>query len=490
MGVLDIAVNRLRRLAAMARLPIQPSGHLPIAYKLALVITLLTVSGMGLLGLVIIGNQSHLLDKQAEEYGNALTSQLAKSAIEPLLAKDNLALELLTTNLLDNEGIEGAAIYSDEYQLLAGGGMLPTIAARYNNRPVNWFSQQNGKMPLLSFSSTLQFRDLTIGYAVLTFDRSLLEQARKMTVSTISTITLFMVVIGIISAFVLGQRLTRPIHQLLDGSHEISSGNYHFRFSERRNDELGLLMRSFNDMTAGLLRKEQVEQTFSRYVSPKVAKELLNDLEQVQLGGHHVRASVLFADIVGFTRLSEKMRPDEVNSLLNDYFTLIDQAAHRCHGHVDKYMGDCAMLLFGVPEHDEDHCYHAVSCAVLIQQQLRELNEQRSQQGLVTAEFRIGVNSGTMLAGNMGSKQRMEYTVVGDAVNLASRLSSVAPPGEIIITETMHDDQKLENHFTTQRADTIRLRGKSQPVLTYNVLGLKEGESMESILQLGQHEIS
>jgi adenylate cyclase len=282
-----------------------------------------------------------------------------------------------------------------------------------------------------------------------------------------------MIVIGVAVSVVLAQRITRPIDDLMHMSREIQQGNYRVRMSERRNDELGVLMQSLNDMSEGLLRKEQVEQVFSRYVSPQVANRVLSDLqkmEHVSLGGRHVNASVIFADIVGFTALSEKLGPQETSNLLNIYFSHIAQAVAFCHGHVDKYMGDCAMIVFGVPEERDDHTVMAISAAWMIQQLVAQLNQQRQREKKVTVEFRIGVNSGMMLAGNMGSAQRMDYTVVGDAVNLASRLSHAGEPGEVILIEEMLAIPALDHHFAFDKHSTIRLRGKEQPVATMRLL--------------------
>ena len=131
------------------------------------------------------------------------------------------------------------------------------------------------------------------------------------------------------------------------------------------------------------------------------------------------------------------MKPEKTNQLLNDYFSYISQAASIYGGHVDKFMGDCVMLVFGVPKQDEHHSYQAVSCALLIQKIISTLNQQRKARNQVPVDFHIAANSGVMLAGNMGSEQRMEYTVIGDAVNLAARIASCAQNNEVIIPDTM-----------------------------------------------------
>ncbi|MDH3353667.1 MAG: HAMP domain-containing protein [Chromatiales bacterium] len=455
------------------------SHSIPIAFKLAIVITLLISSGMILLGIAIVSDQSKLMQHEMEQMGETITSQLADSAGELLLANDTLRLELIINNIIQYKNIKGVAIYSDQLTKVVASGLIPkfpSIAQRVNKSPYKWTysAKQQERTALLSFVRPLVFRNLTVGYAELTFDHSLMERARNSAIYSTTITTIFMILVGIVVSIIIGVRLTLPIHRIINVSQAITDGKYSHRFDDRRNDEIGSLMSALDTMSAGLLRKEQVENTFSRYVSPKVANEILQDLEQVELGGKHVHATVLFADIVGFTSMSEQMNPEEVNTLLNEYFTYVDSATHAYHGHIDKYMGDCAMVVFGIPEEDKDQTFHAISCALLIQKLTQQLNDERHTKGLPAVEFRIGINSGMMLAGNMGSKTRMEYTVVGDAVNLASRLSSAASGREIIISDEMQKLFAETDDFVMKKHDTIKVRGKKEPVSTYLVQSLQK----------------
>ncbi len=378
-------------------------------------------------------------------------------------------------------GILGTAIYADDAHALVADGLVPpppqvkSLLQRISDgdaiAATEWRAAQTDDAgTVITFFTPIVVRELTVGYALVTLDHSQLMRAQHDTLRAITAATVLMVLLGAIASVFIGKRLTRPINELMDASLAISRGDYGFRFDERRNDEIGTLMEAFNTMTVGLLRKEQVEQVFSRYMAPKVAQEVLNDLDQVQLGGQHVEASVLFADIVGFTTMSEKMTPQEVNNLLNEYFDLIAQAAQVYHGHIDKFMGDCAMLVFGVPHYDAQHPLQAVRCAVLIQRLIEALNERRVKRNEVAVHFHVSCNSGFMLAGNMGSRDRMEYTVVGDAVNLASRLGGIAEAGQIVIAKPMHDLPLLADEIVSAEHATIRLRGINEPVATYQVL--------------------
>ncbi len=456
-------------------------AYFPIAYKLALIITLLITSGMVILGLVIVNNQTHLLRTQINDFGQAVVTQLGESSKELVLSDDILSLMVVISNLGTNESILGAVVYSDNGKVLAASGTQPSdniirLYARSTqvdetSYSVEWTaSTENGEsVDAISFIAPIQFQGIVAGHALVTFSKEALDQSLNDTVSAIAAATILMILLGVVIAFLMGERLTRPIHRLMDASKAIGDGKYDTRINERRNDEIGYLTDAFNKMANGLLEKSQVENAFSRFVSTNVAKQIMANLDEIQLGGKHVNGTVLFADIVGFTSLSEKLSPDDVAGILNEYFTYISMASQLYRGTIDKYMGDCAMVVFGVPEEDADHKFNALACAVMIQKLVARINAARVRDGKDSIHFRIGVNSGTMLAGNMGSNERMQYTVVGETVNLASRLHTVANKDQIIITEHLYHDKDIKWRITAQRYESIKLRGIATPVSTYIV---------------------
>ncbi len=454
--------------------------RIPIGYKLAIAITLLITSAMLLLGLLLIDRQGVLLRADIARFGLTVANQVADSAKELVLAKDELGLKVLVTNLTRNENINGTAIISAKGNVLARSGLVPPEEEIPHTRvdkgslevanihEIEWYASEEQKY-LVSFVSPIHFQDVIVGYSLATFSRQSLVQSREESVRLVVTIILTMILLGISGAIILGRRIAQPIQQLIKASSEIKAGNYEYRITEQRSDELGQLMVAFNEMAQGLRKKVQVEQAFSRFVPESVAKHMLSNLEQVKLGGETVTASVLFADIVGYTSLSEKLPAAKIAELLNEYFSYIAEAARLCGGTLDKYVGDCAMILFGVPEQDSRHAFHAIYFAVLLKNLIERLNTQRLWVGKIPIQFSIGVNCGSMLAGTMGSKNRMQYTVLGDAVNLASRLSGVAEAGEIIISEEMLQQPMVGNYVDVGGYQSVVLRGKDKPVATYRV---------------------
>ncbi len=465
--------------------------HIPIAFKLALVMTLLLVLGMASLGLFISDNQNRLMRTQLHDFGNTMARQLAKLASEPILSENSLNLRMLTTNLGQDEKILGAGIYAHNGELLSATGIQPGPAERafvspgVTARP--WFRHTAGGSSerLISFVAPAYYQDVRVGSVVVTLSASQMDQAAISARDAIIYATLAMTILASLLAYWLSRRLSLPIHHLMEATRAIDRGDLATRIEQRRNDEIGFLFEGFNNMAAGLLKKSQVEQVFSRYVSKNVADKVLANLDEVRLVDRPIEATVLFADITGFTAMSEKLQPSQVSELLNEYFSYISRACSLYGGVVDKFIGDCAMLAFGVLEDDTDHAFNAVSCAVLIQQLAAQLNEQRRADGRPEVHFRIGINCGAMLAGNLGSDERMEYTVVGDAVNLASRLCSEARPDQIIIRKQLFT--MLQPRIVAKAEQTLPIRGKSTPVGIYSVQNIHDKD--QALLQANLHKV-
>lgn len=450
--------------------------HFPIALKLALVMTLLLVLGMTSLGLIISDNQSRLLRAQLHDFGTTMALQLANQASEPILSENSLNLRMLTAHLDEEKRILGAAIYAHGGELLTSSGTQPEVTAplfesagRTGVLPYPWFlnAADGSSTRLISFVAPANFQGVRVGSVVVTLSGSLMDQAATEARNAIIYAILAMTLLASLLAYWLSRRLSLPIHHLMEATEAIGRGDLATRINQQRNDEIGFLFEGFNNMAAGLLKKSQVEQVFSRYVSKNVADKVLANLDEVRLVDRPIEATVLFADITGFTAMSEKLEPSQVSELLNEYFSYISRACSLYGGVVDKFIGDCAMLVFGVLDDDSDHAFSAVSCAILIQQLAAQLNEQRRADGRPEVHFRIGINCGAMLAGNLGSEERMEYTVVGDAVNLASRLCSEAKPQQIIIRKQLFT--MLEPRITAQAEQLLPIRGKSAPVQIYSV---------------------
>ena len=215
--------------------------------------------------------------------------------------------------------------------------------------------------------------------------------------------------------------------------------------------------------------KRKIKKMFSRYVSKDVFDQLMADPSRANLGGARREMTVLFSDVRGFTTLSEKGRPEDVVQQLNEYFTRMTEVLFAHRGTLDKFVGDMVMALFGAPLDDEDHADHAVETALAMSRALDDLNKAWERQGRTALDIGIGINTGEMVAGNIGSETIVSYTVIGDAVNLGARLESLNKEygTRIIISEATRT--RLKGRYNIHPLGEVVVKGKSKAVAIFEV---------------------
>lgn len=229
--------------------------------------------------------------------------------------------------------------------------------------------------------------------------------------------------------------------------------------------------------------KRKVRQTFSLYVPHSVMDEMLAHPERLRLGGEKKELSILFSDIRGFTSLSEQLPADLLVPQLNEYMTRMTEVVFGQQGTLDKYIGDAVMAFFGAPLAQEDHALRACSTALEMMKALRVLQEEWKDEKMPVFEIGIGINSGLTMVGNMGSERRFNYTVIGDNVNLASRLEGLTKQYGVSIVISEATRNAVKNEFTTRELDLVRVKGKQEHVAIYELLCRRgeEGEKAEAL---------
>jgi class 3 adenylate cyclase len=275
--------------------------------------------------------------------------------------------------------------------------------------------------------------------------------------------------VALVGAFALSLLLSHglavPLHALVDGTNAIRRGDYSVLVPVRSRDEIGRLTESFNEMAGGLALKERYRSVLDKVADPAVAEQLMSG--GVKLGGETREVSVLFCDIRGFTALTQGMAPSEVISMLNEHFTPLARIVTEHKGVVDKFVGDLIMAYFGAPKAYGKDALQAALCA-------RRMLEERSHLNLSSRyriEVGIGVATGPALAGCMGANDRLNYTVLGERVNLASRLCSKAGRMEVVIDQTTRD--RISPLGEVEPMGDIELKGFSARVPAFKLLELK-----------------
>jgi adenylate cyclase len=216
-----------------------------------------------------------------------------------------------------------------------------------------------------------------------------------------------------------------------------------------------------------LARRAMERQAFERFLPPSVVEIIIANPNEIHLGGENQTVTILFSDIRGFTRMSEHMEPHAVVELLNEYFSEMTDLISESGGTLDKYLGDGIMAVYGAPWPKPDDALRATKTAMEMQRALVALNREWESRGQAPLRMGVGLNTGPVTAGNIGSSKRMDYTVIGDAVNLASRLCSNAAGGQILVSESTF--LQLNGSIPAQRLEPIRVKGKETPVELHEV---------------------
>ncbi len=260
--------------------------------------------------------------------------------------------------------------------------------------------------------------------------------------------------------------LIEPVHELLAKMEETGSGHFDSQAVVRTADEIGHLAERFNEMQQGLADRERVKTLFGQYLTAEVSEAILGG--EVDLEGQMVEATILFADIRNFTGISERLSPRETVALLNEYLNHMIEVILQEEGIIDKFIGDGLLAVFGAPVQSEKHREQAVRAALAMHEKLADMNRRRQSQGRFPLSIGIGIHTGPVIAGNLGNQNKLEYTVIGDTVNLASRIETLTKQFQAPILVSQATWEALPSSFKgtleyTPR-NSISVRGKQEKV--------------------------
>jgi len=282
-------------------------------------------------------------------------------------------------------------------------------------------------------------------------------------------ITIIVLNIAILIVYFFSKSLTGPLISLVGATKEIEQGNFKVEIKPTTGDEIGILTDSFVEMGRGLEEREKMKDAFGKFVNKEIAEQVLKG--EIKLGGERKTATVFFSDIRSFTAISEKLEPEEVVEFLNAYMTRMVDCVNKTRGVVDKYIGDAVMAVWGAPVSYGNDTENAINGALMMRRALIEFNRGRGGDKKPIIKIGCGLNTGPVLAGQIGSNEKMEYTVIGDTVNLASRIESLNKPFGTDILISTDTYNQVKEIFRTEPMQKIKVKGKSEPQQIYAVLG-------------------
>ncbi|WP_342376161.1 adenylate/guanylate cyclase domain-containing protein [Myxococcus stipitatus] len=294
-----------------------------------------------------------------------------------------------------------------------------------------------------------------------------LQRFRRWLVPTAVGIALF----ALAAAVFMARGLASPLVQLEAAAGRVRLGDLTVEVPVRGTDEVGRVAQSFNEMVSGLRQRDQIKGLFKRYLAPQVVDELIKNPEKAAPGGERKLLTVLFSDLVGFTSLSEQLSPEELVALLNTYFEQATGVLTKHGATLDKFIGDAIMCFWNAPLPLEDHAARACLTALDLVAVVDRLSPLFEARGLPRLDCRIGINTGHAVAGNLGSSAAQDYTVIGDTVNLASRLEGAA---KVYGTRTLVAEETLlaaRGAVVARELDLLRVKGRQHPVRVFELVG-------------------
>jgi class 3 adenylate cyclase len=451
----------------------------------AVVIALLTVACVSL---AFIGTQNlrDALETEVRKWGTMVVENLAGDAWDALAALDRggsveafdaeLALDELVKKAGGIEGVGGARLLNRE------GRVVAAEASAERNTPgrqrTGTDMAENSEPPcerhgsLLACAAPVIYDKVRIGEAQIEFDLQVLvdpvirDNREQLTIAAVA-----LLVLGVLAGTLFVALLVNPLKRLRHGVEQMSAGNVMIRVPPTSHDEVGELTRAFNEMGDALAQKQRVQNAFGRYVDDYVLNQLLDGDGEEQAGIER-EVTVLFADIRSFTRLSEGMKAPDVVALLNEIFQMVSDCILGQGGTIDKFIGDSVMAYFGAPVPHSDHSLRAVQAAVQIIEAIEERNSRTptgDESKPVPVQIGIGIHTGNVVVGNIGSDRRTDFTAIGDAVNVAHRLEKLAPAGEILVSEAIQ--RRVRGSVPMRFEGERQLSGREEPVHVYAVDG-------------------
>ncbi len=455
-----------------------PRARIPMWMQMAVATTFVIVVTIITLSLVVLSKQKDRLYEQTVRMGTVSLNYFANNAKFPLLEEDILRLNTLIKEASNVEGLRYALITDtkDKIKAHTDVNLIGLPFKHFTDNPVlhrkgeviYYTYQQAGGARILDLYRAINLKDKNLGQVHVGISLDFIEELIQDERVSVIFVTLGVILLGLAVAVAYGFRFSRPISHIVKATEEIARGNYQYRVPLTRNDELGNLAVAFNHMGQELWKNAMTQKSFGKYVGTEVLDMILANPETDWLKGTRNEATIIFCDVRGFTSYATEKSPEQVVEALNAYLEIATSVIIKYGGYIDKFIGDAVMGVFGVPVFRQDHVERAVRAAMFMQD---ELHKQSLHGNQLLASVGISIHTGIVVAGNVGSQSKMEYTVIGDSVNVTSRLNALAGTGEVVVSRQVKE--KIDHLMTTESLGPQNLKGKSEPVEAFKVLQMQ-----------------
>jgi len=438
------------------------------------------------------------LTEEATLRAMTIAQGISQYSQEAILTRDRLALETMINEAFKDPAILYIFIVDTKQTILAHTDMTQQ-GRTYFPSSLGGQHHLKGSVELVT-SSDLEGRERLdvitpilfagqkmIGSVHVGFSKRPIYETVAQSQKKIRLFILLALCVGLLGAWLLAYIIVKPIRRLVQGVKAITEGEYP-QIQMKSNDEIGLLVSNFNEMSRNLREKELIKRAFSQYVSENILESFLQNPTSLQLGGTRTEATILFTDIRSFTALAEHLEPSEVVHILNDYFAAVVEIVQKYEGTLDKFIGDAVMAVFGTPISHKNDEERAVRAALEMNDRFQLLKQKWVREGYPEIEIGIGINTGEVIAGNVGSLQKLAYTVIGNSVNMAARIEKLNKRFHTQILISASTYKHLESILDAIPLPPTRVRGKSEEIQVYVVVGFRDEPISQRNVEFGTEQ--
>ncbi|OIO72063.1 MAG: adenylate/guanylate cyclase domain-containing protein [Zetaproteobacteria bacterium CG_4_9_14_3_um_filter_49_83] len=405
----------------------------PIRWRWFLLVGVVVLAAVLLLSLITLDLERNAWLKSQDKHALAQVARLGEALKLPMLSGSQAEVDVLVTGMLKSSPDIIGVLVNDakNKQKLFGSLDAPTVAEEFEFNPATHDGQTTRlDLEALWYVQQVRYAETSLGFIAVRYSEAAWSDlARQLWVRMLLTALGVILVSGALVYWIAG-RMSHPLERLAEAAEQVAAGNLNVKLLEKGNDEITDAMHQFNIMVRELKHKEELRESVGKYLNPKLVDEMFKG-GVVMRNNHKQQVTVLFADMVSFTSFSEKNSPEAVVDILNQYFEVFNSIIHYFGGHVDKYIGDAVMAVFNHPNESPKHTHYATLAGLAMTMACARLGLLRDNGEAIA--FRVGLNRGEVIVGHIGSHERLEYTVIGDAVNVASRMGGLGQGGEVVM---------------------------------------------------------
>jgi class 3 adenylate cyclase len=408
----------------------------PIRLRWTLFVGLTVAAAVALLATIVLDMERDAWLKSQEFQAGIQVKRLGEELKIPMLAGSSAEVDFIIRNFIKSIPDVEAVFFQDNAKHVWSVGNTGNIKSMLENTKLPDHTIQ---LPIdgLWFAKSVTYAGSSVGKIAVEYSEEAWEALSSQLLRRMLLAALLVIVLASIVVYWLAGRMSKPLEELAVAARHVAEGDYQQRLEIRGNDEFTDAASQFNKMLDELEHKEEMRKVLGRYLNPELVSDVFDAEKTSSLANRKQEVTVLFADMVSFTSFSESTDTEEVVDVLNQYFEVFHSIIDYYGGHVDKYIGDAVMAVFNHPKKDEKHTRNAVMAGIAMTIACKKMGILRKDGNQVS--FRIGLNRGDVIIGNIGAAERLEYTVIGDAVNVASRMGGLGGADEVVLPKSTFD---------------------------------------------------